>query len=151
MADVSPFDPARGGWINQKAGAYMNLIGPIWVRSNGETPEYGLLADERHANHRGIVHGGVVMGFADYALGMLAAHETGTYDQVTIQIDVQFIAAGVLGKFITANTTMTRRTRSLFFCRGDILCDDEVIATATGIWKVVSPVAVGPIEKETTT
>ena len=139
MADIALFDPAAEGWARQKSGAYMNQIGPIWARSDKGATGYGLLADQRHSNHRGIVHGGVIMGFADYALGMVAVEETGTYDQVTIQIDVQFIAAGMLGKFITADTVLTRRTRSLFFCRGDILCDGEIVATANGIWKAVSP------------
>lgn len=141
MTDTAVYDPAADGWSARPGGPYMTMIGPIWERPSDRGPQYGMLADRRHANHRGIVHGGVIMGFADYALGMVAAHEAGTLDQVTIQLDVQFIAAGLLERFITAETRLTRRTRTMFFCQGEVLCDGEIIAAATGIWKSVPPLA----------
>jgi acyl-coenzyme A thioesterase PaaI-like protein len=53
----------------ENQGPYLEYVGPIHVRDDGEALVLGLRAEERHANHRGTVQGGLLSTFADFALG----------------------------------------------------------------------------------
>lgn len=45
---------------------------PIWERRDADGMHYGFVADPRHANLLGVVQGGMLMTFADRALGLCA-------------------------------------------------------------------------------
>ncbi len=49
-------------------GPFLEHIGPVHVREEGEELVLGLRAEERHANHRGTVQGGLLSTFADCSL-----------------------------------------------------------------------------------
>lgn len=135
---VPAYDPSLDGWRVGPTGAFLTLVGPIWHRNDGGKVSYGVLTDPRHANHRGIVHGGMIMTFADYGIGMAAALEAGQAS-VTIQLDVQFVSAAEIGEFIVSRHELVRKTSSLFFLRGELSVGSRVVATASGIWKAVKP------------
>ena len=50
-------------------GPFLEYVGPIHVHEDGDELRLGLRAEERHANHRGTVQGGMLSTFADFALG----------------------------------------------------------------------------------
>jgi acyl-coenzyme A thioesterase PaaI-like protein len=132
------YDPAKEGWEEDHTGAFLTLVGPIWRKSEGKSTSYGFVGQPKHGNHRGIIHGGMIMSFADYAIGMAAAHE-GANSSVTIQLDVQFVSAAEIGEFITSRQELVRKTTALFFMRGELIAGTRVVATASGIWKAVKP------------
>lgn len=136
--DIATAPPADG-WEPVTTGNFLTLTGPFWRRQADDRYEYGLLAQSKHANHRNIVHGGVVMAFADYALGRAAADAVGHHNQVTVQLDVQFVSAAELGELLIGRGEVMRRTSSLFFLRGTVEVAGRVIASANGIWKAVKP------------
>lgn len=133
------FDPAADGWAQSTVGPFMSTLGPIWRKGTGEDIRYGLIAETRHGNHRGIVHGGVIMTLADFGLGSIMAELNGNNHQVTIQLDVQFLSAGEVGDFLVVGGQVLRRSSTLFFIRGTIGAADRLVASATGIWKAVRP------------
>jgi acyl-coenzyme A thioesterase PaaI-like protein len=47
-------------------------LGPIYERPERTGRRFLLIADERHVNGRGVVHGGMLMTFADLAFGQAA-------------------------------------------------------------------------------
>lgn len=132
------YDPTQDGWQVDRTGSFLTLVGPIWRKHVGSTTAYGLLTEPKHANHRGIVHGGMIMTFADYGIGMAASREGG-HASVTIQLDVQFVSAAEIGDFIISKHELVRKTSTLFFLRGELLVRSRVVATASGIWKAVKP------------
>lgn len=134
------YDPSQDGWQPHPTGAFLTLVGPIWRRQDNGIPAFGLLAEPKHANHRGIVHGGMIMTLADYGIGMASA-EIGSDSSVTVQLDVQFVSAAEIGEFIVSQHELVRRTSSLYFLRGKLLVGDRIVATASGIWKAVKPLA----------
>jgi acyl-coenzyme A thioesterase PaaI-like protein len=74
---------------------------------------------------------------ADHALGNVARASVDGRATATIQMDVQFVAAGRLGDFLVAQSSVVRTTRSIVFMRGEIHAGDRLIATASGLWKAL--------------
>lgn len=134
-----PADLAAAGWQPAAMTPFMQVAGPVWRRLYGDWHEYALLAGEDHANRRGITHGGVLMTFADFAMGNAVIERTGRPAQVTAQMDVQFIAAAPLGRLLVMRPELLHRTRSMFFMRGVIRAGETPVAAATGIWKALPP------------
>ena len=60
---------------------------------------YGFLADHRHLNRNGMVHGGMIMTFADHAIGLAARTVNRTNSQATVQLDTAFLSGVEEGEF----------------------------------------------------
>ncbi|MCB5174614.1 MULTISPECIES: PaaI family thioesterase [Microvirga] len=134
-----PFDPAGDGWtIRDDEPGLMALVGPLWQRGGAEDLSFGFLAEKKHLNRRSVVHGGMLMAFADQALGLAAREINGGLPQATIQLDTQFIAPAAAGEFVSVRPEVVRRTRSILFMRGTLAVDGRTVATSQGIWKVLS-------------
>ncbi|PWE31465.1 PaaI family thioesterase [Pararhodobacter marinus] len=134
-------DMQAAGWQTATLAPFMQVAGPVWRRKAGDWHEYALLPGAGHANRRGITHGGVLMCFADCALGNAVTERTGRPAQVTAQLDVQFMAAAPLGRLLVMRPECVHRTRSTFFMRGVIFDGETPLVAANGIWKAVAPPA----------
>lgn len=133
------FDPAPGGWERLPDGGFIELVGPLWRRSVEGRLEFAFLAGERHLNRGGVVHGGMLLTFADHAIGMTCAAGNGFKPQVTISLDTQFISAVQAGELVVAECELVRKTRSLLFGRATIRVEDRVCLIAQGVWKILEP------------
>lgn len=113
------------------------FLGPI--HENGEPPErrFALLIDSRHVNRRQVMHGGMMMTYADATLGALAADQSDGVMSVTLNMQSQFLAPAKLGRIIEVKPELTRRTRSMLFIRGDFTVDGEIVMTASSVWKLL--------------
>lgn len=132
-----PFDPASEGWRKRDEIGFMDLVGPIWSKRDGEDRRFAFLAEARHLNRAGFVHGGMLMAFADQALGLTAARVTEGRRQVTIQLDTHFMGAVSAGDFVQANSRIVRQTRSLVFLTCSLSVGARVVATSSGVWKLL--------------
>lgn len=139
LVQRAPTDPASLGWRPLPGEGFAAFIGPLWRRPGvGDAPpRFALLADERHTNHLGIVHGGMLMSFADSGLGITVWELIGRQPCVTIQFGIQFLDAARPGDFIEADVEVLRRTASVVFVRGILRCGERRIAAADGVWKLV--------------
>jgi acyl-coenzyme A thioesterase 13 len=61
-----------------RTSPYLDMIGPIYnkfvdAQSEDDSPKKGIVigffAEDKHCNAKGFVHGGIVSGIADIALG----------------------------------------------------------------------------------
>jgi acyl-coenzyme A thioesterase PaaI-like protein len=126
------------GWTCLRATHFNETAGPSWVRKDAAGRGVGLLSEESQGNgHVGTVHGGVLMTFADIALGMGVVDAAGTRDVVTLQVQMQFTAAAGIGSFLTCRPELVRRTSQIVFMRGLIMAGDRTIAAADGMWKLL--------------
>lgn len=132
------FDPAVEGWEPVESWTFIGSLGSLWRRPRlGSDPafDHGLLLGPHCINRRGQVHGGVVASFADYVGGLPLlelAPETGN---VTVNLDVNFINVAPSGSFLTGSGWIVTRKNSLAFLRGEIRCDDTLIASFSIIMK----------------
>lgn len=111
-------------------------IGPVFERRDGGR-RFLLIADERHVNMRGVVHGGLLMTLADLAIGQAVWDATDHATVVTVGMQSQFLKPAHAGDRIEVTPQIMRRTKSLVFARGDFMVEGEVIYTATSLWKVL--------------
>jgi uncharacterized protein (TIGR00369 family) len=131
------FDPAAAGWAPDDDEGFPALVGPVWKRRSGETDHYAFVAEPKHHNRRGVVHGGMLMTFADRAMGRACRHANAHKPQATVQLDVHFIAAVKIGELVEARCRVMRRTRTLMFASAELTVGTRVVATATGVWKTL--------------
>lgn len=115
-------------------------LGPVFERGAKGARRFVLQVDERHLNGRGVVHGGMLMTFADLALGQAAWDATDRALVVTINMQAQFLKTARAGDLVEVTPQLVRRTRSLLFLRGDFAVAGDVIFTASSIWKVLDGV-----------
>jgi acyl-coenzyme A thioesterase PaaI-like protein len=135
---AAPFDPAAAGWKIMKTGeGFASLVGPIWARRDGETWRYAFLAEMKHENRQGAVHGGMLMTFADHAIGFVAWEAAGRRKCVTMQLENQFLAAVKHGDFVECETEIVRAAKTVIFLRGVLKAAGKPVMAATGIWKVI--------------
>jgi len=64
------------GWVVRPSKAFGTHVGPFYIPLGGGTAQCGFVADARHGNKRGVVHGGMLATAFDTALGN-AAWEAG--------------------------------------------------------------------------
>ena len=133
-AAVEAFDPAAHGWERVRGHNFGELVGPIWRRGDAL---FGFVSTDKHRNHRGIVHGGMLTTFADQAMGMTGRRATGEKPHATIEINMQFIGAVKVGDFVEAHCEIVRETRSLLFIESKLKVGSRIVATASGIWKIL--------------
>ena len=130
-------DPALDGWKARTLPGFAGLVGPLWTRKEDDGWAYGLLAEDRHANPAGLVHGGTVCTLVDHALSVVAWEAYARRPCVTVALDVQFLAAARPGDFLIVRGRLTRQATSLAFLYGTLTARDETIATASMIAKVL--------------
>ena len=139
LDNPAPFDPATAGWKRMRPDGYPALIGPFWFRrdEDGQGFRYGFPAEARHLNMGGVVHGGMLMSFADDVLGMTVWEAAGRKPCTTVQLSTQFIAPVKLGEFVEGRAEVLRTTRSVVFVRGLVTVGERTIVHADGIWKIL--------------
>ncbi len=129
-------DHAAQGWRVMPSGGFAALVGPILARREGERWAYAFQSGPQHENRQGAVHGGMLMTFADHAIGAIAWEAGGRRRCVTMQLDTQFVSAATPGDFVECRGEAVRVARSVIFMRGALTVGDRLVLSATGIWKV---------------
>jgi acyl-coenzyme A thioesterase PaaI-like protein len=122
-------------------GGFAELIGPLFIRHAENGPRFAFRAETKHANARGVVHGGRLMTFADQALGLTIQRRLNTVDVATASLTCQMAASARPGDLIEGVATITRITGRMIFVKGIITCGDTVLMDASGIWVRINPSA----------
>jgi uncharacterized protein (TIGR00369 family) len=112
-------------------------VGPVFEKGVVGAKRYALKVDERHLNGRRIVHGGMLMTFADAALGQAAWDATDHAPSVTLQMQVQFQRPAELGDLIEVSPVLIRKSKSLLFIRGDFEVKGNIAMTVASLWKLL--------------
>jgi acyl-coenzyme A thioesterase PaaI-like protein len=125
------------GWRQQPDDGFLALVGPVWERQDGDAFRVGFLAEAKHKNRRSVVQGGMLMTFADRAMGLAARRVNDNGPQATVQLDMHFIDAAQIGDFVEAHCEVVRKTSSLVFISGTLFSGNRIIATGNGVWKLL--------------
>jgi acyl-coenzyme A thioesterase PaaI-like protein len=122
-------------------GGFAALIGPLFIRQSDSGPRFAFRAETKHANARGIVHGGRLMTFADQTLGLTIQRALNTLDLATASLTCNLVASARPGDLIEGVATITRITKRMVFIKGIVNCGDVVLMDASGIWARIRPSA----------
>lgn len=96
---------------------------------------HGFRATERHCNGLGIVHGGMLMAFADGVLAT-AVYAEARRRAVTLRMTSDFTHMARKGEWVEASARVTRMTRSIAFAEGEVKTGSNVVLKVTGIFKL---------------
>jgi acyl-coenzyme A thioesterase PaaI-like protein len=120
------------GWTIVDDDGFIDLVGPLWQRQNGDAVDHAIVAQRKHKNRRGFVQGGLLM-----TLGMAARIGSGVSAVVTIQMDTHFIDAAKIGELLISRPRIVRATKTLIFMNTELSVDDRCVAMANGVFKVM--------------
>ena len=111
-----------------------------WYRDpGGGRIELGLLADERHANEYGRVHGAVMMMMADAASCMNSRWHDRREGAITVSATCNFVEGARLGEFLQTSTRLLRRTRRFSFLACEVAVGERLCLAASAVVKRLLP------------
>ncbi len=90
-----------------------------------------------HLNGGGAVHGGALMGFADFSLFAIAYNALADVKAVTLTFNCEFLSAGGPGPRIEARGEVLRQTGSLLFVRGIVTQAKRPLLAFSGTLKKI--------------
>jgi uncharacterized protein (TIGR00369 family) len=119
---------------------------PIYSRRGDGQVEIGLRLAPAHCNARGFVHGGVIAALADNAMG-LAFHaarilaqgedEAKSGGAVTMTLTIDYLATAKIGDWLQITPRVLRAAGTTGFVDALVTADEQVIARANAIFRVV--------------
>ena len=123
--------------ISLKPG-FMKHNGGLLFRTISENEyEFKATIKENHLNAAGITHGGFIATFVDAGAGT-AAHKSADQNPcVTISLELKFISAVKLGQELVGKTKIQKKTKSMVFLTCELTAADKIVATASGVWKIL--------------
>ena len=123
--------------ISTKPG-FMKHNGGILFKNISETEyEFKSIINKNHLNTAGITHGGYLSALIDAGAGTAAHRAAGNAQCVTISLDLKFIGTTKIGDEIIGFTKIQKKTNNLVFLICHLYCKDKIIASASGIWKIL--------------
>ena len=132
--------------ISLKSG-FMKHNGGLLFKSVSETEyEFKSKINENHLNAAGITHGGYLAALIDAGAGTSAHRSANNAPCVTISLDLKFIGSSKAGDQILGKAKILKKTNTLIFLFCELISNDKIIASASGIWKIlkVKPSELGP-------
>ena len=132
--------------ISLKQG-FMKHNGGILFRNVSETDyEFKSTINKNHLNSAGITHGGYLSSLVDAGAGTAAHRAAENAPCVTISLELKFIGSSKEGDEILGRVKILKKTRTLVFLFCELKCNNKIITSATGIWKIlkIKPSDLGP-------
>ena len=112
--------------------------GGILFKNLSETEyEFKSIITENHLNAAGITHGGYLSALIDAGAGTAAHRVSGNSPCVTISLDIKFIGSSKIGDEIIGFTKIQKKTNSLVFLVCNLKCNNKIITSASGVWKIL--------------
>ena len=124
--------------ISLKPGFMKHNGGLLFKTISENEYEFKTTIKENHLNAARITHGGFIAAFVDAGAGT-AAHRTANQNPcVTISLELKFISVVKLGQELVGKTKIQKKTKSMVFLTCKLTAEDKIVATASGIWKILN-------------
>ncbi len=136
MAQVTVTEGEFAGWSYWDEEPFeAETVGPFHVRVDEDGPVAAFRAERRHMNGAGVVHGGCLMAFADFALFSIAHHAMDGAYGLTVAFTSEFLEGPKEGALIEARGDVLRVGGSLVFVRGLVRADGRACLNFSGTIK----------------
>ena len=123
--------------ISTKPG-FMKHNGGLMFRNVSENRfEFKSKINEKNLNAAGITHGGYIAAIIDAGAGTAAHRVSGKAPCVTISLELKFISASREGDEIIGSVNILKKTKTLIFLFCELKCDNKIITSASGVWKIL--------------
>ena len=130
--------------ISLKPG-FMKHNGGLLFRDISENEyQFKTIINENHLNAAGITHGGFISAVVDAGAGTAAHRAANNSPCVTISLELKFISAVKLGQELIGTTKIQKKTKSMVFLTCELKASNKIVATASGVWKILKLSGAGP-------
>jgi acyl-coenzyme A thioesterase PaaI-like protein len=139
MSPATVFDSGPwAGWKTWPQDTFESGVGPFYTRRD----EAGsiicrFVAEPRHMNGGGFMHGGCFLTFADFACFAIAEEHT-QGPSVTVNLSGDFLSAAKVGDMMEATGEVTRAGGRLIYVRGMITANGKPALSFTSVITRVS-------------
>jgi uncharacterized protein (TIGR00369 family) len=99
--------------------------------------EFYVEVKDIHLNSAKMTHGGFLCSIADTGMGNAAHRVANNKRCVTISLDMKFVSAATLGQKLLGKVKIQKKTKTFVFITCEINNSENIVATASGIWKVL--------------
>ena len=118
-----------------RTSPFLDLLGPFYFQEEGGGLVIGLRIAPKHANARGLAHGGLLLTLADIALGYSTAHsETPPLSLTTAHLATDFAGSAKIGDWVEAHVDIQRIGSRLVFANSYLSVGSERIVRASGVF-----------------
>ena len=116
-----------------------DTAGPFYMRTDEKGQVAAFRAQRKHMNAGGVMHGGCLMTFADFALFAIAHHGMEGVYGLTVAFTSEFLDGALEGELIEARGEVLRQGRSITFVRGIVTANDRPVLNFSGTIKLRKP------------
>ena len=125
-------------YMDETKKGFMQNIGDLsFKRIDDSNFEFSIKVVKNFLNTGGIAHGGFISTISDTGMGNAAHIAAGNKRCVTIDLNIKFISAGKLDEKLIGKVKVLKKTRTLVFIYCEILDSSNIVATASGTWKIL--------------
>ena len=130
--------------ISLKPGFMKHNGGLLFKTISENEYQFKTTIKHNHLNAAGITHGGFIAAVVDAGAGTAAHRAADNNPCVTISLELKFISAIMLGQELIGNTKIQKKTKSMIFLTCELKTSDKIVATASGVWKILKLTGAGP-------
>lgn len=125
--------------LYEHGGPFLDLIGPVHVKGEGETRTFGLTIADHHLNMSGVAQGGLLATVADHALGQaVRAGRDDDERSATVSLTTDYLAPAKPGEWVESQTRVERVAGRMAFADCSLRVGDREIVRARAVFAVVS-------------
>ena len=130
--------------ISIKPGFMKHNGGLLFKTISEKEYQFKTIIKENHLNAAGIAHGGFIAAVVDAGAGTAAHRAANNEPCVTISLELKFISAIKLGQELFGRTKIQKKTKSMIFLTCELSASNKIVATASGVWKILKLSGAGP-------
>lgn len=136
---TTKLDPRLAGYEKWEGfDPFEEQSGPFYFKQQPDgSYKCAFIAEAKHMNGQGNMHGGAMMTFADYAMFVVAKPAIDGIPSVTVTCNSEFCSAAAVGEFIEATGNIVHETGSMVFVRGHIYSGERTILNFSGVLKKI--------------
>ena len=124
--------------ISLKPGFMKHNGGVLFKTISKDEYEFKATINKNHLNAAGITHGGFIAALVDAGAGTAAHRSADNCPCVTISLELKFISPVHLGQELIGNTKIQKKTKSMIFLTCELKAEKKIVATASGVWKILN-------------
>jgi uncharacterized protein (TIGR00369 family) len=138
-AEVAAAQAPAGFKHLQRGGPYFVHLGPLFSRRDeANMVVIGLRVGKKHTNMLGITHGGMLVTFADGAMGInLSISRDPPQSMVSVHLSSDFLDSARPGDWLEAHTRIRKQGSRLTFADCELRVGDRVMLRCTGVFATV--------------
>lgn len=117
-----------------EGGPFIDLVGPVFARGEGEDRVLALRVEDRHRNIAGKAHGGFLATLVDFSLGRALA--TADAAGVTVSLTTDYLKAVEAGDWVEAHTEVEKAGETLAFADCSLTVEGREVVRARAVFAV---------------